>query len=592
MFVSRRNTFLTGSLVLRLLSSCSNVSAEVCDDSCVRDALSALYESTGGSGWKKSDNWLDLNMPVESWSGVKKLINVNTTEVTWQVLLVRNNLVGTIPFDEWIFPNLEIFGVQGNSGLTGTISENISTLTSLKSLILRDTGITGPLPNGFYSLSSLEIADLKSVDMTGAALSPDWGSLTSLKELHLQGTGISGGVPDHLFDMTNLEVLNLSNNVLRGSLPAAIGNLLKLKDLRIDRINLSGTIPSTLFDLPLLERLDAYSMSKLKGTIPDTVNSLSMLKTVSLHKCGFTGKLPAFSGSAMLTSLTLHENELTGSIPENFLNQAAMSAELVTVDLMSNMLTGAVPESLNRFDDMFITLADNMLIDVPSSLCNQDSRWMGGLISEYGCSSLLCPIGTYNPLGRQTADAVCEPCGTGCFYGEFTCKTDTCPTHSPTIVTMSPTTSSPTTVEPTVRRTIAPTFSFMRKETSSPTSVLVLTTPPSVDVTTTMMPTISPTEENVATTMMPTATKQESVDPTTAPISASPTQGEVVPTANEPTADEPTADEDVNDSSVVAPGLGVKGIDEDGGNVNSFGVVLGTHAFTIVSLMLSGAFLM
>lgn len=581
MFVSRRNTFLTGSLVLCLLSSCSNVSAEICDDSCVRDALSALYESAGGSGWGRSDNWLDLNMPVESWWGIDKFINVNTTEVTWKVVLARNNLVGTIPFDEWIFPNIEIFGVQGNPALTGTISENISTFTSLKSITLRDTGITGPLPSGFFSLASLEIADLKSVDMTGVALSEDWGLLTSLKTLHLQGTDIAGGVPVHMFDLTNLELLNLSNNVLRGTLPSEIGNLRKLKDLRIDRISLTGTIPSTLFDLPLLERLDAYSMPKLKGTIPDTVNSLSMLKTVQLHKCGFNGTLPAFSGSGMLTSLKLHNNKLTGSIPENFLDQTAMSTEVVTVDLMSNMLTGAVPESLNRFDDMFITLADNMLTDVPLSLCSEDSRWMGGLISEYGCNSLLCPIGTYNPLGRQTADAVCEPCETGCFYGEFTCKNDPCPTHSPTVVTMSPTTSSPTTSQPTATRTNPPTFAFMRKETASPTSVLVLTTSPTEEATT-MMPTTSPTEENVATTMMPTATKQESVDPTNAPISASPTQGEVAPSPVE----------DDNDSSVVTPELGVKGIDKDVDDVNSFGVVLGTHAFTVVSLMLSGAFLM
>lgn len=540
-----RNVALLGSLILSLLACDNIVYAETCDESCVRDALSTFFESTGGEDWKNSENWLDNNVPVEQWFGISKNIDAVSNEPLYNIFMTSNNLIGTIPFDEWVFPNLAGVNVQNNYGLVGTIPENISSFPSLKRLVLRDTKITGPLPSGLFSLTLLRIADLKSVDLTGSAISPDWGLLTNLKELHLQGTGIIGGIPTELFELRKMEKLNLSNNPnLGGRLPSKIGNMRLLKIANLDRLGLIGSMPSTLFDLPDLEEINLSRNYNLEGTIPDTVNNLSMLKKVNIGFCSLTGSLPAFSGSEMLTSLKIPRNELSGSVPENFLHRSSVSAELVTVDIAANWFTGSIPESLDRFDNFFINLSNNWIEGVPQALCEKE-MWMDGLVGQYGCNALLCPIGTYNAIGRQTADAVCEDCANGCYYGELTCKTGPCPTNSPSTITMSP--------------TPGPISSSDKLITSIPSSPQIA----------------SPTENKVQTSDPVIASPTESKFQTSAPPIASPTEN-MIQTSKSPVVDDSTVD----DSTVAAP--------VPAAGVESIGVVLVPHFCTSLALLLLG----
>jgi hypothetical protein len=51
---------------------------------------------------------------------------------------------------------------------------------------------------------------------------------------------------------------------------------------------------------------------------------------------------------------------------------------------------------------------------------------MGGLVEEYGCNAILCPIGTYSTDGHESgAESGCVPCGDGFPYlGATSCSTD------------------------------------------------------------------------------------------------------------------------------------------------------------------------
>jgi len=454
----KKNLAIAVFIVLAQL--CRNSEAitnsSTCNQSCVYDALSIFYNSTNGEQWKTSDGWLDRSLPAKKWFGISEFFDMKTSMTYYSIFLPNNGLNGTIPFGHnWTFPNLATLVVPNNPGIVGTIPDSISEYSFLKKINLRETNIIGSVPTGFFSLSHLEIADLKSLDMTGHNIVPEWGLMTSLKELHLQGTNVIGGLPVELFNLLNLEELNLSNNPnIEGTLPSEIGNLKQLKVARLDRTGLAGIIPSVFFELPALEKINLSRNKNLLGSIPDTINRLNMLREFNIEYCSLTGTLPAFSGSKNLTSLKLSYNNFTGSIPGNFLNITSTTTEPVIVDLDSNYLSGLIPQNLDRFSFLDINLANNLITDLPSTLCANEG-WIGGMVATFGCDSILCPPGTYNSEGRQVSNETpCEICESSCYFGAIglSCdaKDEPCQTNSPTIPpTMVPIETYPPTVLPT-----------------------------------------------------------------------------------------------------------------------------------------------
>jgi hypothetical protein len=95
--------------------------------------------------------------------------------------------------------------------------------------------------------------------------------------------------------------------------------------------------------------LSVFAENFFSGQIPTELSSLPRLKGLSfsrLVKSGrkLSGGLPAFDKTPQLQSLVLNGNELTGSIPSNFMSSASGAR---FVDLSSNFLTGSVPVGLD-----------------------------------------------------------------------------------------------------------------------------------------------------------------------------------------------------------------------------------------------------
>ena len=135
---------------LTLLLFTINSSSQTCIvPTSERDALIALYNATDGPNWTNNTNW-NTAVDVCDWSGVT-VVNGNVTEV----LLINNNLTGTIPTEMGSLPNLERL-VLGSNNLSGSIPNTLTNLTNLIDFKVDFNNLSGNIPD-FTVLSGLII---------------------------------------------------------------------------------------------------------------------------------------------------------------------------------------------------------------------------------------------------------------------------------------------------------------------------------------------------------------------------------------------------------------------------------------------------
>ena len=159
-----------------------------------RDALVALYNSTGGAGWKNTTNWLS-GRPIGAWYGV-------TTNPAGRVIGLS---------------------LPGNA-LTGRIPRALGDLSSLKSLRLEQNRLAGSIPPELGNLSRLEVLSLSDNRLTGS-IPAELGDLSELDALWLGGNRLTGLIPPALGNLSSLEILALDDNTLTGPLPRQLGRL-------------------------------------------------------------------------------------------------------------------------------------------------------------------------------------------------------------------------------------------------------------------------------------------------------------------------------------------------------------------------------
>ncbi|WP_281324082.1 immunoglobulin domain-containing protein [Flavobacterium sp. IMCC34518] len=265
-----------------------------------RNALIALYKSTGGDNWKNKTGW-DINDPqsdVSKWFGIT-VSNGNVVSIS----LYSNGLIGSI--------------------------SDLSALTALKSLHLGDNNFANTAIPSFLS------------------------NMTSLEYLYLYSCHFTGNIPD-LSQLANLKILYLGNNdsLYSASIPSWLGNLVNLEGIVLFNCNIIGELP----DLSRLNKLSSILLpsNKISGKLPLWLFNLPNLNTLWLHGNNITGSIPEEIGNSLnLSQLLLNGNQLEGNIPVTISNLK----KLQNIWLSGNKLEGDIPDLTKA------TLLSQLLLD-------------------------------------------------------------------------------------------------------------------------------------------------------------------------------------------------------------------------------------
>eukprot|EP00562_Extubocellulus_spinifer_P013816 CAMPEP_0178558590 /NCGR_PEP_ID=MMETSP0697-20121206/10490_1 /TAXON_ID=265572 /ORGANISM="Extubocellulus spinifer, Strain CCMP396" /LENGTH=2669 /DNA_ID=CAMNT_0020191701 /DNA_START=259 /DNA_END=8268 /DNA_ORIENTATION=- len=352
-----------------------------------REILHLFYQSTGGSKWSKSTNWLKDGISICMWYGITCASEEGGSgETVTKIELSSNKLSGTVPPAIYQLPNLKSVDVGNNK--VGFEFRGIDMARVLDSLFLDRTKVT-------------------SLDGIGKA--------SRLTTLHLQNNNFEGApIPEDLYNLGNLESLYLSDSNLGGTLSPDIRKLDDLEEFYCHGNSLTGTLPPELGSLPNLKVLQ-LSENLFVGEIPREFDGLASLESLFIdsftrNSVGLSGPVPDFNNLEYLTEINLNSNSLTGTIPDDFLINLKNKKARVVVGLQDNQVSGKLPQGLSRFSKLSIDVSGNMITRIDNSLCQLED-WQGGDVASYGCDAILCPPGTFNQYGRRSSDQFpCTPC--------------------------------------------------------------------------------------------------------------------------------------------------------------------------------------
>ena len=108
--------------------------------------------------------------------------------------------------------------------LTGTIPENVLTLSNLVTFNAANNSLSGPLPLTIQQMKALHILELSGNSLTGPIPS-ELGSANLLTHVNLLGNEFAGYIPASLGSLSRLQLLDVSQNRLHGIIPASICQL-------------------------------------------------------------------------------------------------------------------------------------------------------------------------------------------------------------------------------------------------------------------------------------------------------------------------------------------------------------------------------
>ena len=120
-----------------------------------RAALTALFNTAGGAGWKNNGNWL-TDEPIWEWYGVSANANGRVTSL----VLFENGLAGAIPPELGELASLGLLVLSGNE-LTGSIPADLGDPRNLQAIYLYGNDLTGCIPSALQGISNNDLDELR-----------------------------------------------------------------------------------------------------------------------------------------------------------------------------------------------------------------------------------------------------------------------------------------------------------------------------------------------------------------------------------------------------------------------------------------------
>jgi Leucine-rich repeat (LRR) protein len=430
--------------------SAQNSQDPILEQDVERKILIALYQYTSGETWAENENWNNLNVSYCEWYGIQ-CVDVQSasrrelddgTKSVESIDLAENNLKGSAPISLLLLlPNIKTVKLNGNNIDYTMVAEQENEVLG------QVLDLSSPVQSTVrsFDVSQTSVKEINRLFSTGNGNTVI--QMTSLIAFFASDCSIRGPFPEFLTQFLSLERIALDHNDLTGTLPSTLGNLRKLKYLSLSDNSLSGTLPSTFLSLIKLSYL-ILEHNKFHGTIPIALTSgeyTPLLEELDLSnqrdestppgpQSGLSGHLPAFSSHKRLHRIDLSVNSLSSTIPLNLLSETSMN-DFDYIVLSSNSITGSVPSKVvTRIPPESLFLDDNKITAL--SLCPT---------AEFGCESLMCPPGTYEPrAGRQEERSrKCLDCSLNTkYWGQKFCRLEEgASTPAPVFVTTSPSNS-------------------------------------------------------------------------------------------------------------------------------------------------------
>jgi len=389
--------------------------------------LNRIYAETSGHDWRDNNGWNkesdDTQEMCDDYVGVK----CNDHQRVISLRLDNQGMKGTLPTegDDFIFGllDLEELLITDSPELEVEFTHHFEDLNKLKNLTLRNVGIRSMKDIDYApsTLTKLEISENRGV-LTGKIPEAFWTYDKNIEVLWLQKNSLNGTISSNVEKLVNLTEFDVHHNMLTGELPTSIGSLSQLKVLAVGENYLSGPIPD--------------------------INGLSEIEKLYMSGNDFTGALGPFDELRYLNTISLQGNRLTGKIPETFLKlrREAHPEQHMTIKIGQNELTGKIPAILGDFKKLTIHAEDNKFVGFDDELnCDDSSKygqWNEGWVDVYGCEAILCPVNTYNEIGRREEYEPCQNCFHdehpvgSTFLGSTTCNVVMTP--APTFASQTP----------------------------------------------------------------------------------------------------------------------------------------------------------
>lgn len=305
-----------------------------------------------------ADNRFNQSIPLH-FSECESLLSLN---------LSNNFLWGTIPDQISQFGSLEKIDFSRNH-IEGRIPERIGLLQDLQVLNLGSNLLSGNVPGVFGNFTQLIVLDLSENPFLVGEIPNDIGKLDKLEQLLLHGSGFLGGIPDSFLGLSSLKVLDLSQNNLTGEFPKKLGLAFeKLESFDVSANKLSGSFPNGICRGKTLTSLSLHT-NYFTGSLPESISQCLNLERFQVQNNGFSGDFP--DGLWSLPKIRLiraENNRFSGEIPDS----VSIAAQLEQVQIDNNIFTGVIPKGLGSVNTLYRFSASNNHLsgELPPNFCD------------------------------------------------------------------------------------------------------------------------------------------------------------------------------------------------------------------------------